>query len=226
MTHTNMSVRVGGAWLAIASLLMIVVLGFHGPIDPDLRVQMTKIADAAIRWSVVHWIAAAALSLYAVTGLVVLTSRSRLVDGWWTITAWAVITVGAIWTMSTAVVEATVVTNAALSGSSEAFEAWWAFAEGKGNGFAFLALAVAVIAGNEARASAAATAAWSAWIATTAAVLSFAGWALGMWFGVGLGNLLWVVASLVMSVWTLWFGVMLARTRSSQAEEQNSLVAG
>lgn len=86
MTHTNLSVRVGGAWLAIASFLMIVVLGFHGPIDPDLNVQMTRIADAAIRWSVVHWLAAAALSLYAVAGLVVLTSRSRLTGGWWTMT--------------------------------------------------------------------------------------------------------------------------------------------
>jgi hypothetical protein len=40
---------------------------------------------------------------------------------------------------------------------------------------------------------------------------SFAGWALGMWFGVGVGNLLWVVATIVMSVWTLWFGVVLMR---------------
>ncbi len=213
MTHTNNAVRVGGAWLAVASFLMIVALGFHGPIAPDLNEQMTKIADAAIRWALVHWIAAAALSLYAVSGLIVLTSRSRLTEGWWTMTAWAVIPVGAFWTMTTAVAETTVVANAAASGSSEVFEVWWAFAEGKANGFAFLALAIAVIAANEVRASARVTPTWSAWTAVVAAVASFAGWALGMWFGVNFGNLLWVIASIVMSAWTLWFGVALMRAQ-------------
>jgi len=212
MTHDNQAVRVGGSWLAIASFLMIVTLVFHGPIAPDLDDQMARIAAAATRWSVVHWIAAAALSLYVVTGLIVLTARSRLTDDWWTMTAWAVLPVGALWTITTAVAETTVVADAAVSGSRETFVAWWAFAEGRATGFAFLALAVAVIAGNEARASAGGTPAWSAWTAMVAGVLSFAGWALGMWFGFDFGNLLWVVASIAMSVWTLWFGVALMRS--------------
>ena len=97
----------------------------------------------------------------------------------------------------------------------ETFEAWWAFAEGKATGFAFLALAVAVIAGNEARSSERATPAWSAWIAMVSGVVSFAGWALGMWFGVGLGSLIWVASSILMSGWTLWFGVALARSQAN-----------
>lgn len=226
MIHTNRSVRVGGTCLAIASFLMIVALGFHGPIDPDLNAQMTRVADAGIRWSVVHWIAAAALSLYAVAGLIVLNSRSRLNDGLWTTGAWAVVAVGALCTMVTAVAEATVVTNAALSGSHEVFRAWWAFSEGMANGFAFLALAVAVIAGSEARAPAGATPTWSAWTAVVAGVASFAGWVLGIWFGVGLGNLLWLVASLVMSAWTLGFAVVLMRVQPTPAEGQHSLIAG
>lgn len=157
--------------------------------------------------------AAAALSLYAVTGLVVLSSGSRLTETWWTLTAWTIVPVGALWTLATAVAEATVVAGAAAMGATETFEAWWAFAEGMANGFAFLALAVAVIAGNEARSSERATPAWSAWIAVGAGVASFSGWALGMWFGVGFGNLLWVVSSIAMSVWTLWFGVALTRSR-------------
>ena len=226
MTHTNKSVRVGGAWLAAASFLMIAALGIHGPIDPDLDVQMGRVADAGIRWSIVHWIAAAALSLYAVTGLIVLNSGSRLTDGLWTMGAWSVITVGALCTMVTAVAETTVVTNAALSGSIEMFRAWWAFAEGMANGFAFLALAVAVVAGNEARASSGSMPAWSAWIAMVAGIASFAGWALGMWFGIRAGNLLWVAASIVMSGWTLWFGVALMRIELPQAEGRHSLVTG
>ncbi|MEX2494533.1 MAG: hypothetical protein WD448_00510 [Woeseia sp.] len=59
--------------------------------------------------------------------------------------------------------EATVVTNAAVSGAKEMFEAWWAFAEGKASGIAFLAPAVSVVSGNEARSSDRAVPAWSAW---------------------------------------------------------------
>jgi hypothetical protein len=206
------AVQVGGTWLAIASFLMIAALAFHGPIAPDLSDQMTRIADAATQWSVAHWAAAAALSLYAVAGLLVLSARSRLTEGWWTSTAWAVIPVAALWIMTTAVAETTVVAEAALSGKTETFEAWWSFAEGKATGFAFMALAVAVIAANEARSSEGATPPWTAWTGAAAGAASFAGWALGMWFGVAAGNVLWVVSSILMSVWTFWFGAVLMRS--------------
>ena len=87
-----------------------------------------------------------------------------------------------------------------------------AFAEGKAAGFTFLALAVAVIAGNEARAAHRVTPVWASAIAAVAGVASFVGWALGIWLGISLGNLLWVASSLVMCLWTLWFGVTLVRT--------------
>lgn len=212
MRRTNSKVRVGGTWLAVASSLMIAVLALHGPISPDLNEQMTRIATGATVWVVAHWIAAAALSLYVVAGLVVLTSESRLTEGWWGTTAWAVLPVGALWTLTTAVAEATVVTEAATTGNVEVFEAWWAFAEGKATGFAFLALAVAVIAGKDAQSAERATPAWSALTAMVAGIASFTGWALGMWFGIGLGSLLWVVSSILMSVWTVWFGIALTRS--------------
>jgi hypothetical protein len=212
MQRTNGGVRVGGTWLAVASFLMVAALALHGPIASDLNDQMIRIANRSTMWSVAHWIAAAALSYYALAGLVVLTSDSRLTKSWWTTTAWAVLPVSALWTLTTAVVEATVVANAAVSGNTEVFKAWWAFGAGKANGFAFLALAVAVIAGNDARIAEGATPVWSAWTATVVAIASFAGWALGMWFGVGLGNLLWLVSSILMSMWTVWFGVALTRS--------------
>ena len=211
MPHPDRAVQVGGAWLAVASLLMVATLGLHGPIAPDLHDQMTRIAGAAGQWALAHWLAAAALSLFAVSGLIMLTSRSALTDGWWTLTAWAVICVGCLWTLTTAVAETTVVAEAAASGSYETFAAWWAFAEGKAHGFAFFALAVAVIAGRDARDPAGATPAWSAWIGTAAGIGSFAGWALGMWLGVAIGNPLWVIASVAMCLWTLWLGAALAR---------------
>jgi hypothetical protein len=213
MPHTNTAVRVAGTWLAIASSLLIAALVVHGPLAPDLSDQMKKIADGAMVWSVIHWVSAASLSLYAVTGLIVLTSGSRLAGGWWTMTAWAVLTVSALWTMTTAVAEATAVTNAAVTGAKEMFEAWWAFAEGKASGIAFLALAVAVISGTEAQSSERAVPAWSAWIAMVSGIASFAGWALGRWFGIDFGNLLWVASSVLMSVWTLWFGFALMHSR-------------
>jgi hypothetical protein len=213
MPDTNPAVQVAGTWLAVASSLLVAALVVHGPLAPDLSDQMKRIADGAVAWTVIHWVSAASLSLYAVAGLVVLTSGSRLAGGRWTMTAWAVLTVSALWTMTTAVAEATVVTNAAISGAKEMFEAWWAFAEGKASGIAFLALAVAVISGNEAQSSERAVPAWSAWAAMVSALASFAGWALGRWFGVDFGNLLWVASSVLMSVWTLWFGFALMRSR-------------
>jgi hypothetical protein len=213
MPHTDTAVRVAGSWLAIASSLLIAALVVHGPLAPDLSDQMKKIADGAMAWSVIHWVSAASLSLYAVTGLIVLTSGSRLAGGWWTMTAWAVLTVSALWTMTTAVAEATAVTNAAVTGAKEMFEAWWAFAEGKASGIAFLALAVAVISGTEAQSSERAVPAWSAWIAMVSGIASFTGWALGRWFGIDFGNLLWVASSVLMSAWTLWFGFALMHSR-------------
>jgi hypothetical protein len=117
--------------------------------------------------------------------------------------------------MTTAVAEATVVADAAAAGDTGRFEAWWAFSEGKANGFMFLALAVALIAGNETNSARAATPAWASWIAVLAGTASFLGWALGMWFGVYLGSILWVLSSLVMSAWTLWFGLGLMTSKSS-----------
>jgi hypothetical protein len=207
--------RVGGAWLAVGSSLMIAGLALHGPIDPDLSAQMTKIASHPAAWRVAHWITAAGLSLLTVTGLIVLTSGSRLTEGWWTTTAWAVLPVASLWILTTAVAEATVVTNAAISGDARMFEAWWAFAEGKATGVTFLALAVAVIAANDARSAQGVTPAWSAWTGTIAGVASFCGWALGMWFNLRAGSLLWVGSTILMSTWSVWFGVALARSPAS-----------
>ncbi len=221
MPYTNTAVRVGGAWFAAASFLMIAALGLHGPIAPELADQMTRIAARPVAWAVAHWIAAAALSLYAVAGLIVLTSGSRLTDDPRTLTAWAVVPVGALWTLATAVAEATAITNAAIAGSTAQFEAWWSLGEGRANGFAFLTLAVIVIASHDARSPEAATPAWSGWIGAMAGAASFAGWAAGMWFGVGPGNLLWVAASILMSGWTLWFGLAVMR-RASRAVTRSS----
>ena len=84
MPHTNTAVRVAGTWLAIASALLVAAIVWHGPLAPNLGDQMNKIANGAMAWSVIHWVSAASLSLYAVTGLIVLTSGSRLAGGsWW-----------------------------------------------------------------------------------------------------------------------------------------------
>jgi hypothetical protein len=62
--------------------------------------QMQMIADGSLRWSIVHWTAAAALSFFAIAGLVALAAGSRLTQDWWTLSAWAVLPVGALWTVS------------------------------------------------------------------------------------------------------------------------------
>lgn len=211
MSHSETGTRAAGAWLAIASALLATAFLFHGPLAAALSDQMTIIAEGRARWIVVHWAAAAALSLFAITGLLVLSARSRLTESRWTMSAWAMVIIGALWTVNTAVAEATAMAGAAISGNEAMFRAWWQFAEGKASGFAFLALAVALIAGHEARAAHRATPAWAAWVAATAGVGSFVGWAMSMWLGIPVGSLLWVASSLAMCLWLLWLGVSLAR---------------
>lgn len=213
MSHSETGTRVAGAWLAIASALLAVALVFHGPPAATIAEQMTIIAAESARWTAVHWTAAAALSLFTVAGLLVLAARSHLTASGWTMSAWAVVAVGALWTVTTAIAEATAVAGAAVSGDEAMFRAWWKFSEGEAGGFVFLALAVALIAGHEARGAQPATPAWAAGIAVVAGIGSFAGWAVGMWFDIPVGNLVWVVSSLVMCLWLLWFGTALARTQ-------------
>lgn len=215
--RANVELRTAGGWFAAASLLMIAVFALHGPISPDMVEQMARISAAPVRWKVAHWLAAASLSFYAITGLLVLSARSRLTASGTTLSAWAVVSIGALWTLTTAIAEATTVTAAAIAGDRETFEAWWAFAEGKATGFAFVAVAIAIIAWHESGSSERVTPPWFAQIGAVAGLASFAGWALGMWLGVRAGSLVWVAASIVMSVWTLWLGLGLMKRRMGDA---------
>jgi hypothetical protein len=217
MNRTDTAVRVGGGYLAAASVLMIAALALHGPIAPDLSEQMTRIAEAPNAWIVAHWLAAAALSFYVVAGLLILTSGSRLVEGAWPMGAWTVLTVGAFWVLTTAIAEATAVTRAAVAGNTLLFEMWWSFAEGHANGVVVMALAVAVIASREARSEDPIMAPWAARAGAIAAIASPVGWAAGMWLGVRVGGLVWLAATVLMTAWTLWFAIALMRRRPATA---------
>jgi hypothetical protein len=210
MDSANVRIRAAGTTLAAGGILLAVVFVLHGPLQPTLADQMLAIEDMA-RWSPIHWMAAAALSLLAMAGLIALTANSRLTETVATTIAWAVVPVGAVWTLMTAVAEATAVTHAAASGNQAIFASWWAFSEGLANGFALLALGVAVIAAHEARRPNPAMPVWLSWIGVVVAVLSVAGWVLGSWIGFQPASLLWVASSLVMCLWLAWFGLTLAR---------------
>jgi hypothetical protein len=217
MSHTDVGVRAAGMWLAIASTVLAVSLLFHGPISPDLGTQMDRIAEGSLRWSIVHWAAAAALSFFAVASLIVLGAGSRLSQEWWTLSAWALLPVGALWTASTAVAEATVISNSAVTGNREVYEAWWMFAEGKANGFVAMALAFTVIAANEAWVSHSITPHWAARIAVVAGGASVLGWMLGSWLRLPFGAPIWLVGAIVMCLWLVWFGLSLARVEAGRA---------
>jgi hypothetical protein len=220
MSHADIGLRVAGAWLAVAATILSVALAFHGSIAADHGVQMQSIADGTPRWAVVHWAAAAALSLFAVASLIALTAGSRLTQEWWTLSAWALLPVGALWTVTTAVAEATVLYDAAVTGNRAVYESWWRFAEGNGNGFAAMALAFTVIAANEARTEGGVTPTWASSAAAVAGIASFAGWVLGMWLGRSFGAPIWVVGSIVMCLWLVWFGLFLARNDVTRASNR------
>ena len=69
MATDQTALRVAGAWLAGASLLLVFALAFHGPLHPDLEVQMRHIAESASRWAAVHWTAAAAFSSFTIAAV-------------------------------------------------------------------------------------------------------------------------------------------------------------
>lgn len=149
-----------------------------------------------------------------------LVSHSRLTSTGKTISAWAVVLVGALWTLTTAVAEVTVIADLAASRDLVQFEPWWSFAEGYGNGFSMLAVAVAVIAWSEYWDPHQLLPKWSAAVGAGAGLASFAGWALlGVWLDVGPANLLWLLASGVMCVWLAWLGTVLARTSDFNGAE-------
>ena len=223
MSHSDKGMRVAGAWLALASITLALALVFHGPPSPDLGVQMQHIADGSLRWSIVHWGAAASLSCFAIAALIALNAGSRLTQDWWTMSAWALLPIGALWTTSTAVAEATVVFNAAITGNREVFDAWWMYAEGRGNGFAAMAIAFTVIAANETRQSHGAVSHWASHIAAVAGAASFAGWVLGSWLGLPIGGPIWLISSLVMCLWLAWFGLSLLRTEAGLATRQRDV---
>lgn len=226
MSHTDMGARAAGAWLAIASFILTVSLLFHGPISPDFGTQMDRIADGGLRWSIAHWAAAAALSFFAVASLIMLAAGSRLTREWWMLSAWALLPVGALWTASTAVAEATVIFNAAVTGNREVYESWWMFAEGQANGFAAMALAFTVIAANEAWASHSVTPHWASRIAAVAGAASVLGWVLGSWLRFPFGAPIWLVGAIVMCLWLVWFGLSLARVDAGQASIRRDAPSG
>lgn len=218
ISYRETGVRVAGAWLAIGSLLIVVSLALHPPPSPVPSEFMAIIADSPTRWMAVHWGAALALIMIVIAGLIMLTARSRLTQAWWTMTAWTVLVVGALGVTVTAIAEATVITAAAVAGDAAAFEAWQLFADGTALGFGFIAAAVALIAFNETRSAQSVTPAWAAWIGAIAAIVAVGGFVLGLVLGIAIGGAIWLASTIVMSLWTLWFGVALARSDSSAVE--------
>lgn len=204
--------RTGGAALAVGSLLLVVGIANHPPPSSDPAAFAATIADAPVRWQAAHVVTAIALFALAVAGLVVLSAGSRLTNHWSTHAAWAVLTLGALWVTTAAIAEATVVTQAAVAGDVAGFETWQLFAEAHATAFVALAAAFAVIAGSEARSAAAATPGWAAGVAALAAIVAAGAYSAGVGFGVGVAGPVWLVSTIVLGLWSVWFGVGLARS--------------
>lgn len=216
------SIRLSGALLAVGSLLLLVGLGLHPTPAPDVTGQMALISENLTWWMAVHSVIAAGVSIFAVTGLIVLTARSRLTQAWWTETAWAVLVVAALWMMLNAVAEATALAQTAVAGNMSEFEAWEAFAIGMAMAIPVFTLAIAVIAGNEARIANGALPTWAAWIGTAIAIAASGGGFLWFTLEIGLAGFVWAIATLAISVWLLWFGVALVRSPQSRVPDENA----
>lgn len=213
-------IRVGGAWLAIGAIAFIVSLLLHAQPSPDPNEFMANIAAAPTQWMVAHWLAAISASLFVIAGLIILTTTSRLTHNWWTVTAWAVVIVGSLWIVSTALIEATVVTTAAVEGDTATFVEWQLFGQALASAFVAVAPALALVAFNEARNGPETTPVWASWIGAAAGVVAGVAFVLVLGVGIAVAGLIWITSTIVMSLWVLWFGVALARSdglRSTRA---------
>jgi hypothetical protein len=85
-----------------------------------------------------------------------------------------------------------------------------------------MALAVVVIASREARSGDPIMAPWAARAGAVAAIASPVGWAAGMWLGVRVGSMLRLVATALMTAWTLWFAIALMRRPATAARSKRT----
>lgn len=211
-SKTASRIRVGGAWLAIAAIAFIASLLLHARPSPDANEFMANIAAAPTQWMVAHWLAAISSSLFVIVGLLMLTTDSRLTDKWWTVTAWAVVIVGSLWIISTALIEATVVTAAAVDGDTATFVEWQLFGQALASAFVAVAPALALIAYNEARNGPETTPVWASWIGAAAGIVAAVAFALIIGLGLSMAGIVWIPTTIVMTLWVLWFGASLARS--------------
>ena len=211
MKGTESRIRIGGVWLAIGSVLFVVGLLLHPPPSPNPSEFMATIAQDPGRWMAAHGVTIIGLIFLTVAGLIILTTPSRLTEHGLTTTAWAAVIIGSVLIMTAAFLEATVITSASVTGDTATFSMWNPFAEAHAFAILLVSLGIAVIAINEARTDQGLTAQWAAWIGTIAGLLSAGGFVLGIGLGIAFGGVLWLISTLVMSLWTLWLGVALAR---------------
>ncbi|RNF33913.1 hypothetical protein A7A09_013410 [Paracoccus methylarcula] len=202
-------------WLAAGAALLAAALITHGPPDPDLSVQMQHIADGHGRWALVHWMAAGALFLLSGAGFLAIATNPAIRRSPVLGSAWMVMALGALITISTAVSEATALSVAADSGDLATFTIWWGFASGMANGFLGLALAVALIAYFDLRGTDGRLPGWAAAAGSLFGILSATGWILGMHLGLSIGGPVWLVSSLLMCLWLVWFGIAARIPRST-----------
>lgn len=212
---TGVRVRTAGTWLGLGGLVFVAGLLLHAPPSADPAQFMATIAAAPGRWLAAHWLSALAMVMIVVGGLLVLTTDSRLTETRLTASAWALLVVSTVVLMTAALAEATVVTAAAVAGDAATFEVWQAFAEGHALAFVPVALSAAAIAVGEARGRHGATPAWASWVGALAGVVAPLGLVLGVGAGIEVGGLVFVVFSIVLSLWLAWFGAGLARAEDS-----------
>ncbi len=212
----NSTARTSRLWLATGAALLSAALVFHGPPDPDLTVQLHNVADGSHRWSIVHWTAAVSLFLISGAAFLALLERAAGEALQGHPGAWMVMALGAMATFTTAVTEAAVLAEAAHAGDQATFDIWWAFSSGMANGFFALAIATGFIALSVFRDNQSKMPIWASAIGTASGALSALGWTLGEHLGIGLGGPVWLISTLVMCLWLVWFGLAgLGGARSS-----------
>lgn len=108
--------------------------------------------------------------------------------------------------------EATVIIDIAEAGDTVAFERWQSLIGGLDLGIIGIAVGIAAIAINETGPTGRTTPAWAAWVAVLAGIVGVISWLVAIGLGIEAAGLGWLVATIVMVLWALWFGIALVRS--------------
>lgn len=207
---TGTGLRAAGIWIAIGALCFVVGLGIHGAQEETTAAQMAAIADSGT-WTLSHWLIGGGMMALAAGAVTMLASGSKWTDGTMSTMAWGAVALFAIPMALGMALEATVVSEAAVAGSTPQYEMWSTVVVAMINALALVLVGLLVVAWDQFRADDPVTPKWASGIAAVLYLVAFVAFAGSTWFDIAAMMPVAIIGSAIAGLWLLWLGLGMAR---------------